>query len=88
MTLESDSNGTGTELEDVLETIEKQQYVSPKDLKRHFGNIFVVDALLNNFDRHNGNRGDSCSMKVQGEPPLRQSMTVAAVCCRKRMRRS
>ncbi len=55
--LESDSNGTGTELEDILDTIEKQQYVSPDALEKHFWNMFVADALLGNFDRHNGNWG-------------------------------
>lgn len=55
--LESDSNGTGTELEDILDTIGKQQYVSPEVLERHFWDVFVVDALLGNFDRHNGNWG-------------------------------
>ena len=55
--IDSEHNGTGTELADVLETIEKQQFVSPKDLVEHFWNVFVVDALLGNFDRHNGNWG-------------------------------
>lgn len=55
--LESDSNGTGTELNDILDTIEKQQYVSPDILEQHFWDVFVVDALLGNFDRHNGNWG-------------------------------
>ena len=55
--LDSDSNGSGTELEDILETIEKQQYVDPIVLKDHFWDMFVADALLGNFDRHNGNWG-------------------------------
>ena len=55
--LESDSNGTGTELEDILDTIEKQQYVSPVVLEKHFWDMFIVDTLLGNFDRHNGNWG-------------------------------
>lgn len=55
--LESDSNGTGTEIDDILDTIERQQYISPKELERHFWNVFVADALLGNFDRHNGNWG-------------------------------
>ena len=46
-----------TELEDILDTIEKQQYVSPEALTKHFWDMFVVDALLGNFDRHNGNWG-------------------------------
>ena len=55
--LDSDSNGTGTELNDVMEAIDKQQYVSPSDVREHFWNVFIVDALLGNFDRHNGNWG-------------------------------
>lgn len=55
--LDSDSNGSGTELPEILETIEKQQFVSPVLLLEHFWNMFVVDAFLGNFDRHNGNWG-------------------------------
>ncbi len=55
--LDSDSNGTGTELNDILDTIEKQQYVASEKLLVHFWNVFIVDALLGNFDRHNGNWG-------------------------------
>ena len=55
--IDSEHNGTGTELSDVLETIEKQQFVNPKELLEHFWNVFVADALLGNFDRHNGNWG-------------------------------
>lgn len=55
--LDSDSNGSGTELDDIMDTIDKQQYVSPLRLREHFWNVFIVDALLGNFDRHNGNWG-------------------------------
>lgn len=55
--LESDSNGSGTELADILESLEKQQYVDPNLLKKHFWEMFAADALLGNFDRHNGNWG-------------------------------
>ena len=55
--IDSEHNGTGTELADVLETIEKQQFVNSKELLEHFWNMFVIDALLGNFDRHNGNWG-------------------------------
>lgn len=55
--IDSEHNGSGTELSDVLETIEKQQFVNPVQLLKHFWNVFVVDALLGNFDRHNGNWG-------------------------------
>lgn len=55
--LDSDSNGSGTESKDILEVIEKQQYVDPVLLKEHFWEMFAADALLGNFDRHNGNWG-------------------------------
>lgn len=54
---DSESGGSGTEFSDILETIEKQQYVSPDRLSEHFWNVFVADAFLGNFDRHNGNWG-------------------------------
>ena len=55
--LDSDSSGAGTELADILETIEKQGFVAPDHLMEHFWNVFVIDAMLGNFDRHNGNWG-------------------------------
>jgi len=55
--IDSEHNGTGTELNDVLEAIEKQQFVNPQELLEHFWNMFVIDAMLGNFDRHNGNWG-------------------------------
>lgn len=55
--IDSEHNGTGTELSDVLESIEKQNFVNPQNLLEYFWNVFVVDALLGNFDRHNGNWG-------------------------------
>lgn len=55
--LDSDSNGSGTELEDIMDTIDKQQYIATNILREHFWNMFITDALLGNFDRHNGNWG-------------------------------
>ena len=69
--IDSEHNGAGTELADVLETIEKQQFVDPKLLLEHFWNVFVMDAFLGNFDRHNGNWGflyDQVSQKASIAP--------------------
>lgn len=55
--IDSEHGGSGTELSDLLESIEKQRFVNPEKLLEHFWNVFVVDALLGNFDRHNGNWG-------------------------------
>ena len=55
--IDSETDGTGTELDDVLETIDLQSFVDPVVLRAHFWDMFVVDAFLGNFDRHNGNWG-------------------------------
>jgi len=55
--LEGESGGTGTELSDVLTTIEQQTFMDPTEVMQRFWQMFVVDALLGNFDRHNGNWG-------------------------------
>ena len=55
--IDSASNGYGTELSDILDTIDKQTVVDPKELKEHFWNMFVIDAFIGNWDRHNGNWG-------------------------------
>lgn len=55
--IDSASNGYGTELSDVLETIEQQTVVDSEELREHFWNMFVIDAFIGNWDRHNGNWG-------------------------------
>lgn len=55
--LEIGSGGTGTELNDVLETIDQQHFMDSTIVRQRFWQMFVVDALLGNFDRHNGNWG-------------------------------
>lgn len=55
--IDSETGGTGTELEDVLTTIEQQTFIDPLVVIERFWQMFVIDALLGNFDRHNGNWG-------------------------------
>lgn len=55
--IDSEHNGYGTELSDILTAIEEQQSIDPAELKKHFWNVFIVDALIGNWDRHNGNWG-------------------------------
>lgn len=54
---DDESDGSGVELEAVLQTIEDQDLLNPKELKSFFWEQFVLDALIGNFDRHNGNWG-------------------------------
>ena len=55
--IDSATNGYGTELSDILDTVRKQNSLNPKILEEHFWNMYVVDALIGNWDRHNGNWG-------------------------------
>ena len=55
--IDSRSNGYGTDIKDIVETIEKQQLIDPLLLSNYFWDMFVVDALIGNWDRHNGNWG-------------------------------
>lgn len=53
----SSRGGYGTELSDILYAIEEQKSVSPKIIVERFWDMFIVDALIGNWDRHNGNWG-------------------------------
>ncbi|WP_415669413.1 HipA domain-containing protein, partial [Streptobacillus felis] len=55
--IESEQEGYGTELNDILETIENQKIINKDNLKEFFWDMFIIDAFLGNFDRHNGNWG-------------------------------
>lgn len=55
--IDSASNGYGTELTDILDAIRNQNVIDPRVLEDHFWNMFVVDAFIGNWDRHNGNWG-------------------------------
>lgn len=55
--IESSKNGYGTELDEVIETIENQTVYDSNKLKEFFWDMFIVDCLVGNFDRHNGNWG-------------------------------
>ena len=55
--ISSSENGFGVELSSVLEAIEEQNNINPLILKSIYFDMFIVDALLGNFDRHNGNWG-------------------------------
>lgn len=55
--IETSENGYGTELSEVLETIENQVIYDSFELKDFFWEMFIADSLLGNFDRHNGNWG-------------------------------
>lgn len=55
--IDSGHSGYGTELSDIMQAMEDQMTFPPVLLKQHFWNVFIVDALIGNWDRHNGNWG-------------------------------
>lgn len=46
-----------TELADILEVIEETKMMIPYDTKEKFWDMFIIDSLIGNTDRHNGNWG-------------------------------
>lgn len=55
--VDSERNGYGTELSDILETFQQQTAFDSQMLIERFWDMFIVDALIGNWDRHNGNWG-------------------------------
>ena len=55
--IDSSEHGKGTSLLGVLSAIDEQKKIPVDELKKHFWNVFIVDAFTGNFDRHNGNWG-------------------------------
>lgn len=54
----SSSNGKTTALNEILDVIENHTDIKDNELlKQHFWNIFIIDGLIGNYDRHNGNWG-------------------------------
>jgi hypothetical protein len=54
---ELSGSGSGTELNEIIETIKLQQKLNWTELMNFYFDMFIVDALVGNFDRHNGNFG-------------------------------
>jgi hypothetical protein len=55
--INSEQNGYGKELSSILQAIDEQTLLPPDQLRDFFWDMFIADALLGNFDRHNGNWG-------------------------------
>lgn len=55
--VDSVRSGYGTELNDILDTFSAQDVIDSEELENHFWDMFIVDSLIGNWDRHNGNWG-------------------------------
>lgn len=47
----------GTELEDIMGVIEESKLIDTSYTKNNFWDMFVIDSIIGNTDRHNGNWG-------------------------------
>lgn len=46
-----------TELSDIMEVIEQSKMIDSAETKEKFWDMFIIDSLIGNTDRHNGNWG-------------------------------
>ncbi len=46
-----------TELNDIMEVIEESKIINIEETRQKFWDMFVIDSLIGNTDRHNGNWG-------------------------------
>lgn len=46
-----------TEIKDIMEVIEENKMINTEKTKKEFWKMFVIDSLIGNTDRHNGNWG-------------------------------
>ena len=44
-----------TELNDIMEVIEESKMIDTEITKRKFWDMFIIDSIIGNTDRHNGN---------------------------------
>lgn len=47
----------GAELEDIIEVIDESKMIDIVDTKEKFWDMFLIDSIIGNTDRHNGNWG-------------------------------
>jgi hypothetical protein len=69
--INSEQNGYGTDLQSNLDAMAEQTLIDPVVLRSFFWDMFIADALLGNFDRHNANWGllvDEASQTVRIAP--------------------
>lgn len=46
-----------TEIKDIMEVIEESKMIDTESTKQKFWDMFIIDSLIGNTDRHNGNWG-------------------------------
>lgn len=60
-----------TELVDILNVLDENKIINPAGIKEKFWDMFIIDSLIGNTDRHNGNWGfllDNKNNKIEFAP--------------------
>lgn len=60
-----------TELSDILDVVEESKMINTEKVKEKFWDMFIVDSLIGNTDRHNGNWGfllNNTTKKIEFAP--------------------
>lgn len=83
--IDSGHSSYSTELSDIMQAMEAQTAFPPALLKRHFWDMFIVDALIGNENRANENWGFLYHTTTD-EITIAPCTDAAAVCIRKRMK--
>lgn len=55
----------GTELEDILEILRNSKLFDYNSIQEKFWNMFIIDSIIGNTDRHNGNWGFLVNKKTK-----------------------
>lgn len=55
--IDTPGSGKGTDLQNVITAINMQTKMDPDIVMKRFWDMFIVDAFIGNWDRHNGNWG-------------------------------
>lgn len=55
----------GTEINDIMSVIYENKLINSEETKQKFWDMFVIDSLIGNTDRHNGNWGFLLNKKTQ-----------------------
>ena len=55
--VDSLTQGHSSELDDILQVFKEQDIIPYMEITSFFWDVFIIDALLGNWDRHNGNWG-------------------------------
>ncbi len=64
--IDSERNGYGTDLEDITSVFTEQTAINSVEISDRFWDMFIIDALIGNWDRHNGNWGFLYDTRTDG----------------------